>query len=76
MEMTFKQYCNEFIKNSKYGKKYTNDETLWKNICKQNEINCHKLQIKDIRSRYYIKLNKSKVKYKEQKQFKKNNLYI
>lgn len=40
------------------------------------EINLHKMQIKDIRSRYYIKLTKSKVKYTPQKQFKKNNNYI
>ena len=29
MEMTFKQYCNDFLNNSKYGKKYLNDELLW-----------------------------------------------
>ena len=29
MEMTFKQYCADFLNNSKYGAKYKSNETLW-----------------------------------------------
>jgi len=31
MDKTFKQYCSDFLNNSKYGNKYKNNNQLWEN---------------------------------------------